>query len=108
MEKSVPELNTPHAVHQVNITLLGQPYQVPCPPEEQTLLLEAVGLLNAQLEAARNRSKVVSKERATLMVAVNLAADLQRTRQALRAREAELDRVEQRLQQLVDRAGGAE
>nr|WP_264319202.1 cell division protein ZapA [Acidithiobacillus montserratensis] len=88
--------------------MLDQHYQVPCADEEQELLLEAVRLLNQQLEATRSRGKLLNRERAALMVAVNLAADLQRARQALEERERDLQLVEQRLQQLVDRARGSE
>ncbi len=102
------EAKPTNAVQQISVTLLDQHYQIPCPDEERELLLEAVRLLNEQLEVARSRGKLLSRERATLMVAVNLAADLQRTRQTLQAREHDLQLVEQRLQQLVDRARGAE
>ncbi|WP_414041081.1 cell division protein ZapA [Acidithiobacillus sp. M4-SHS-6] len=102
------EAKSTHSVKQITVTLLDQHYQVPCADEEQELLLEAVRLLNQQLEATRSRGKLLNRERIALMVAVNLAADLQRTRQALEDREQDLRMVEQRLQQLVDRARGSE
>lgn len=102
------ELNPPHALSQITVTLMGQNYQVPCAEDEQGLLLEAVQILNKQLDVARSRSKLVSKERDILMVAVNLAADLQRLKQELQMRQHDLQQVEQRLQHLVDRAKGSE
>ena len=42
------------------------------------------------------------------MVAVNLAADLQRARQEVQARDEQLDRLENRLRRLVDMGRGAE
>ncbi|PKY11663.1 cell division protein ZapA [Acidithiobacillus marinus] len=102
------EAKSSNSIRQITVTLFDQHYQVPCAEEEQDLLLEAVGLLNQQLEVTRSRGKLLNRERAALMVAVNLAADLQRARQALEEREQELRLVEQRLQQLVDRTRGAE
>ncbi|MBN2680150.1 cell division protein ZapA [Acidithiobacillus montserratensis] len=102
------EAKSSNSIRQITVTLLDQHYQVPCADEEQELLLEAVRLLNQQLEATRSRGKLLNRERAALMVAVNLAADLQRARQALEERERDLQLVEQRLQQLVDRARGSE
>ena len=102
------EAKSSNSIRQITVTLLDQHYQGPCADEEQELLLEAVRLLNQQLEATRSRGKLLNRERAALMVAVNLAADLQRARQALEERERDLQLVEQRLQQLVDRARGSE
>ncbi|MHB1267307.1 MAG: cell division protein ZapA, partial [Acidithiobacillus ferriphilus] len=48
------------------------------------------------------------KERAALMVAINLAADLQRARQELQARDDQLNAVAARLRRLVDMGKGAE
>ena len=104
----MPEIIRSPITHHVNITLLGQSYQVPCLPEEQALLLEAVALLNQQLDAARGGGRTISKERTALMVAVNLAADLQRARQEVQARDEQLDRLESRLRRLVDMGRGAE
>jgi cell division protein ZapA len=108
MEKTVPEATRSPTTNHVNITLLGQSYQVPCLLEEQALLLEAVALLNQQLEATRARGRMISKERAALMVAVNLAADLQRARQEVRVRDDQLTLLEDRLRRLVDMGRGAE
>ncbi|WP_298168061.1 cell division protein ZapA [Acidithiobacillus sp.] len=105
---NVPETTRSSTTHHVTITLLGQSYQVPCQPEEQVLLLEAVALLNQQLEATRAGGRTIGKERTALMVAVNLAADLQRARQELQARDDQLDAVEARLRWLVDMGKGAE
>ncbi|MEY2333296.1 cell division protein ZapA [Acidithiobacillus ferrianus] len=102
----MPETTRTASTDRVHITLLGQSYQVPCQPEEQTLLREAVALLTERLEAARARA--VSKERTALMVAVNLAADLQRARQELQERDQWLTALEDRLRRLVDMGKGAE
>ncbi|MBU2856891.1 cell division protein ZapA [Acidithiobacillus ferrooxidans] len=104
----MPEATRNSATNRVNITLMGQSYQVPCLPEEQALLLEAVALLNQQLDAARAQGRTISKERTALMVAVNLAADLQRARQEVQARDEQFDRLENRLRRLVDMGRGAE
>jgi cell division protein ZapA len=108
MEMTVPEIIRSSITHHVNITLLGQSYQVPCQLEEQVLLLEAVALLNQQIEATRAGGRTMGKERAALMVAINLAADLQRARQELQARDDQLNAVEARLRRLVDMGKGAE
>ena len=102
----MPETIRTTSTDRVHITLLGQSYQVPCQPEEQALLREAVALLTERLEAARART--VGKERTALMVAVNLAADLQRARQELQERDQWLTALEERLRRLVDMGKGAE
>ncbi|MGC8467746.1 MAG: cell division protein ZapA [Acidithiobacillus sp.] len=93
----------------VDAQLLGQHYRVACRPEEQALLREAVALLQKRLaEAGQQATRGVSKERLTLMVAMNLAADLLRAEEARAEQSATLEAVAQRLQALVDMGRGEE
>lgn len=93
----------------VDAQLLGQHYRVSCRPEEQALLGEAVALLQRRLaQASEQAARSVSKERLTLMVAMNLAADLLRAEEARAQQSATLDAVAARLQALVDMGKGEE
>ncbi|WP_308387891.1 cell division protein ZapA [Acidithiobacillus sp. AMEEHan] len=88
---------------------LNQSYQITCSPEERNLLGQAIALLQERLQAAKVRQGVgVQRERALLMVALNLAADLQRSQGELQQAQHTLETVTARLQNLVDMGQGAE
>ena len=58
---------------QVETTILGQSYMLACPPDCETLLLEAVAIVDREMSAIRNAGKVKARERIAVLTALNLA-----------------------------------
>ena len=58
---------------QVETTILGQSYMLACPPDGETLLLEAVAIVDREMSAIRNAGKVKARERIAVLTALNLA-----------------------------------
>lgn len=91
----------------LTVTLLGHAYQVACPPEDRDIIRKAAAYLDRQLRLAREKSRLGGNERVALMVAVNLAAEVIRLQKSLADREADFEKLGERLRALVDRAGVA-
>lgn len=88
---------------------LGQSYQISCSAEERDLLAQAMLTLQERLQTAKIRQMVgVQRERALLMIALNLAADLHRSQEELQQGQRVLEGVATRLQHLVDIEQGGE
>ena len=67
---------------QIEATILGQSYVLACPPGGETLLLEAVNIVDREMSAIRDAGKVKARERMAVLAALNLAyqrADTQRS-----------------------------
>lgn len=90
------------ASQTINIQLLGRSYRIACPPEEADCLLDAASYLDQQLEQARRSGRIVGTDRLTLMVALNLAAEVVQLRAQVAAQKGDLDRLAGRLQGMVD------
>ncbi|MDH4392211.1 MAG: cell division protein ZapA [Aquabacterium sp.] len=65
---------------QIEATILGQSYMLACPPDGETLLREAVAIVDREMSAIRNAGKVKARERIAVLTALNLA--YQRAEQA--------------------------
>ncbi|MEM8547802.1 MAG: cell division protein ZapA [Pseudomonadota bacterium] len=86
---------------QVTVRILDKEYQVACPVEERTDLLDAASFLDAQMRQVRESGRVVGLERIAVMVALNIANELLRAQ----GRESGLETsVLTRLKALNDRA----
>lgn len=90
------------APQHLSIQLLGRTYRIACPPDEAAYLLEAASYLDRQLERARRASKISGTDRLTLMVALNLAAEVVQLRAEVAGQKADLDSLAERLQAMVD------
>ena len=89
---------------QVTVRILDKDYQVACPVDERTALLDAAELLNQQMRDIRDSGKVVGLDRIAVMTALNLANDLLKCR----GREVRVSEdVMSRLQSLNQRAESA-
>lgn len=86
----------------IDIQLLGKAYRIACPPSEAAVLVEAAAYLDQQLHEARSAGKVAGTDRLTLMVALNLAAEVVQLRAQAAAQQADLDELAERLQGMVD------
>jgi len=65
---------------QIEATILGQSYMLACPPDGETLLREAVAIVDREMSAIRDAGKVKARERIAVLTALNLA--YQRAEQA--------------------------
>lgn len=91
-------MNDPYA--QVSVRILDKEYQVACPANERTELLDSAEELNARMREIQDTGRVVGLDRIAVMAALNMANDLLRSR----ARDRELDGdVSVRLRNISDR-----
>jgi cell division protein ZapA len=58
---------------QIEATILGQGYVLACPPDGETLLREAVAIVDREMSAIRDAGKVKARERIAVLTALNLA-----------------------------------
>ena len=60
----------------VNIRILDKEYQVNCPPEEQSALIQSSQVLDQRMREIRKSGSVIGLERMAVMAALNLTYDL--------------------------------
>src|SRR5690606_41378849 len=60
----------------VSVRILEKEYQVSCPANERTDLLDSAEILNAKMREIRDSGKVVGLERIAVMAALNMANEL--------------------------------
>ena len=58
---------------QIEATILGQSYALACPPDGETLLREAIAIVDREMSAIRDAGKVKARERMAVLAALNLA-----------------------------------
>ncbi|CAG1771447.1 Cell division protein ZapA [uncultured bacterium] len=61
----------------VTLTILGKEYKIVCEPNEQDDLLRSAQQLDQQMRKIRDAGKVSGADRIAVMVAINLAHELQ-------------------------------
>jgi cell division protein ZapA len=74
----------------VSVRILEKEYQVACPANERTDLLDSAELLNAKMREIRDSGKVVGLDRIAVMAALNMANELLRTQAKDEALETSL------------------
>ncbi len=85
---------------QVSIRILDKEYQVACPADERTDLLDSAEVLNAKMREIRDSGRIVGVDRIAVMAALNMANDLLHAQ----ARDRTLDGdVSSRLKLISDR-----
>ena len=67
-------MSEPYA--QVSVRILDKEYQVACPANERTDLLDSAEVLNAKMREIRDSGRVVGLDRIAVMAALNMANDL--------------------------------
>ena len=72
---------------QVSVRILDKEYQVACPANERTDLLDSAEVLNAKMREIRDSGRIVGLDRIAVMAALNMANDLLNAQ----ARDRELD-----------------
>ena len=91
-------MNDPYA--QVSVRILDKEYQVACPTNERTELLDSAEELNSRMREIQDTGRVVGLDRIAVMAALNMANELLRAR----ARDRELDGdLSVRLKSITDR-----
>jgi len=63
-------------VAHVSVRILEKEYQVSCPADERTALLDSAEVLSAKMRDIRDSGKVVGLERIAVMAALNMANEL--------------------------------
>jgi cell division protein ZapA len=85
---------------QVSVRILDKEYQVACPLEERTDLLDSAEILNEKMREIRDSGRIVGLDRIAVMAALNMANDLMHAK----ARDHELEGgISQRLKLISDR-----
>jgi cell division protein ZapA len=91
-------------VARVSVRLLDREYQVACPPEERSDLLDSAEYLDAKMREVRDSGKVVGVDRIAVISALNLANELIKLRRNGSSVDAELGAKLQRLRERVESA----
>jgi len=89
---------------QVSVRILDKEYQVACPAEERTDLLDSAEILNIKMREIRDGGRIVGLDRIAVMAALNMANDLIHAK----ARDQELEGdFSNRLKLISDRVDDA-
>ena len=87
-------------ISQVSVRILDKEYQVACPAEERTDLLDSAEILNSKMREIRDSGRIVGLDRIAVMAALNMANDLIHAQ----ARDVQLEGdVSNRLRSISDR-----
>lgn len=87
-------------IAQVSVRILDKEYQVACPLEERTDLLDSAEILNTKMREIRDSGRIVGLDRIAVMAALNMANDLIHAK----ARDQELEGgISSRLKIISDR-----
>ena len=87
-------------IAQVSVRILDKEYQVACPAEERTDLLDSAEILNGKMREIRDSGRIVGLDRIAVMAALNMANDLIHAK----ARDQELEGgISDRLKLISDR-----
>ena len=95
-------MNEQHA--QVSVRILDKEYQVACPVEERTDLLDCAEILNARMRESRDSGRIVGLDRIAVMAALNMANDLLHAQERDRLLEGD---ISTRLKLISDRVESA-
>jgi cell division protein ZapA len=84
----VPQMTEMYA--HVSVRILEKEYQVSCPANERTALLDSAEMLNVKMREIRDSGKVVGLDRIAVMAALNMANELLKTKAKDEAIESSL------------------
>jgi len=87
-------------IAEVSVRILDKEYQVACPADERTDLLDSAEILNLKMREIRDSGRIVGLDRIAVMAALNMANDLMHAK----ARDNALDGdISDRLKIISDR-----
>lgn len=92
------------ANHTVAIHLLGNEYQIACPPDEEQALRASAEQLDKQMREIRDKSQIIGLERVAVMAALNLSHELLQVKESKQAAESGSSEVLQRMNGKLDSA----
>ena len=69
------------STNTVTLKILDKEYQVACPPEEQTALMQAGQFLDQKMRGIRTSGKVIGLERIAVMAALNISYEMLQAKQ---------------------------
>ncbi|MFQ3200537.1 MAG: cell division protein ZapA [Zhongshania sp.] len=81
------------SINTITLKILDKEYQVACPPEEQTALMQAAQFLDQKMRGIRTSGKVVGLERIAVMAALNISYEMLQAKQDTRPTAAETQTV---------------
>ena len=70
----------PDSMARISVRLLDREYQVACPPDQRTELLDSAEFLDARMREVRDSGTAVGLDRIAVISALNLANELIRLR----------------------------
>jgi cell division protein ZapA len=87
-------------IAQVSVRILDKEYQVACPADERTDLLDSAEILKSKMREIRDSGRIVGLDRIAVMAALNMANDLMHAQ----ARDQQLEGdISERLKLISDR-----
>ena len=91
-------------IARVSVRLLDREYQVACPAEERSDLLDSAEYLDQRMREVRDSGKVVGVDRIAVISALNIANELIKMRRNGSSVDADLGAKLQRLRERVEAA----
>ena len=91
-------------VTRISVRLLDREYQVACPVDERSDLLDSAEYLDSKMREVRDTGKVVGLDRIAVISALNLANELIKLRRNGSSVDADLGAKLQRLRERVESA----
>lgn len=85
---------------QVSVRILDKEYQVACPANERTDLLDSAEVLNSKMREIRDSGRIIGLDRIAVMAALNMANDLLHAQERDKTLE---DDISTRLKLISDR-----
>lgn len=95
------------ALTSVTVKILDKEYQVACPEEERSALLQSAEMLNRRMKEIRDSGKVVGLDRMAVMVALNLANELLQVRESFDQVDDEVGERARNMRARMDQVLGA-
>lgn len=93
----------------VSIRLLDREYTIGCEPDERDSLMAAAKLLDSKMREIRGNNRMAALDRVAVLAALNLAHELQQSRNEGQGRDREvvraLDDLHRKLDGLFDNGG---
>jgi cell division protein ZapA len=68
-------MSTNPKAERIDVHIMDRSYQLSCPPEEKTLLMECVGLVDSRMRQVKMQGKLQAADRVAVMAALTLARD---------------------------------
>ena len=84
----------------VTVRIVDREYRVMCTPEQRRTLMESALFLDQQMREIRDTGKISSMDKIAVMAALNLAEEVLKLRQEMKARD---EQVDSRVRDLADR-----